>query len=175
MVSGHFHAVEVSPPSKSIAHTLHSGRRLGGLHSRFESFEEEKNLSHMQVLKSSSLVIQPAVSCEHQLHYAGSLRTVEGNKKSFRLLNRQICCYFCIVSILSNLVEWQCCVIVFDNAQASSTLTVLVILLSPPGQGLNNGCFKSQSFLFMLYAVCTLSFMLPLNDRILILTVPLNE
>jgi len=32
------------------------------------------------------MVIQPVVSYEHQLHYAGSLGTVESNKKNFQVI-----------------------------------------------------------------------------------------
>jgi len=91
------------PPAKALL--VPWNRWLGGPQSRLECFEEEKNLLHMQALKHSSLVIQPAGSYEHQLHYAGSVGTVESNKKkSFKLLNRQMCCYSCIRSVLSNLV-----------------------------------------------------------------------
>ena len=78
-VSGHFHAVEASPPVKALL--IPWNRKLGGPQSRLECFEEEKNLSHMQALKHSSLVIQSVLSYEHQLLYAGSLGRVESNKK----------------------------------------------------------------------------------------------
>ena len=40
----------------------------------------------MQALEHSSLVIQPMVGYERQLHYAGSLATVESNKKKFQVI-----------------------------------------------------------------------------------------